>query len=1209
MFSSIFFFEIRRLLQSISTYIYFFILFLVTFFMALFIGGAFKDVNVNIAGEKIYANSPIIIDSFFSGISSWIGAIIIVAVIGNAVLKDFKYNIHNLIFTTPVTKFDYLFGRFSAALVVCLLIITGPAFGMIAGYASPWVNPDKIEAFRLLPYIQTYWQTIIPNILLEGAIFFAVSLISRDIFVIWLSLIIFWVATGVSNAFFSSLDHETPSALIDPLGGHAKRAVSKYWSTYDKNHLVYEMSGLFLWNRLLWLGISLFIFISGYLSFSFTSAPRRISFGRKKVSENPKTVSFARPAFKKTILSGIATSFTTKANLTNLWGLTANECKTLWRNTYFRIILLFGMLFLFLTSPQIGKIFDTPTYPVTYQVIEVFGGTFQLFIIILTIIFGGEIVWRARENHMDNILDALPVPNWVFYVSKLAGLMFMQLLLVSIIMVCGILVQLFKGYTHFEIWLYIKYLIGFRLIDFWLLAVLCVFVHTLVRNKFVGYFIVALFYTWNTFFAALVFKHNLLVFSSDPGLVYSDMNGFGHSVFPFYVFKLYWGAFALCLGVWSVLLWARGSDYRLRWRFSQANGPAKKRALAVFAVGMVIFIGCGSFIYYNTNVENKFITNYKFEEMQASYEKKYKKYEFLPQPKITDVALKVDLFPNERSVHATGTYVLQNKSNTPIDSIHLILPMDIKAKTIAFSKPFLLAINDSAYYYRIYRLSTPLAIGDTVTLSFDLSMVNTGFTHDFSGLGTPLYNGTFINNENFLPSIGYNKGLEVGDNASRKKHGLGYRATSNKITDTAAYGSNLFTRDADFITFDATVSTVPDQIAIVPGYLQKEWTKNGRRFFHYKMDSKILNFYSFLSARYTVKKEIWNNISLEIYYQQGHEYNLGHMFEGMKKALTYYTANYSPYQHRQVRILEFPRYASFAQSFPNTIPFSEGIGFIADVDTSNKDDIDYPFYITAHEVAHQWFAHQIIGADVEGSNMMSESFAEYSAIAVLEKEYGLQRMSKFLHIDLDHYLTARSNESEKEKPLAYVDISQSYIYYQKGSIIMHGLGKYIGEDSLNHALRRFIERYAFKGPPYPTTIDFLGYLRAVTPDSLQYLVTDGFEKIVVYDNKITDARSTKNGDQYTVTVDLDINKLSADTQGHETPVQCNDYIEIAVYKDRNTIMRNDRYKLQSGTRKLEITVPEKPYKVVIDPRYLLIDKKPEDNEKKLDGGENEKTRT
>lgn len=1185
-----------------STYIYFFILFIVTFFLALLAGGAFPEANFNIRGEKIFANAPLVIDAFFSGINNYIGLIIIVAVTGNAVLKDFKTNTYTMIFTTPVSKFDYLFGRFSASLFITLLILTAPAFGMMAGYASPWVNHEKIGAFMLLPYLNTYWQTIIPNAIFDGAIFFAVSLIARDIFVIWLSLIIFFVATGFANSIFSSLEKQTVAALVDPMGNFAKRTISKYWSAYEMNHFNYAMRGLFLANRLIWLGLAGVVWGIGYSYFSFSSSPRRLFLRKPKLADSAK-LTFVPSYFNKNVLPKVAQSFTTGTNLKSLWGLSVDECRTVWRNTYFRIILLFGMLFLFLSAIQLGKIYETTIYPVTYMMVEAFGGTFMLFMVILTIMFAGEIVWRARDFNTSNILDSLPVPNWVFYVSKLAGLVFMQVLLLCIIMVCGIIVQLFKGYTHVEILLYIKYLFGIRLIDFVLLSVLAIFVQTLVSNKYVGYFIVALFYFWNNTFASLVLKHNLFIFSSDPGVTYSDMNGFGHAIFPFIVFKVYWGAFCLVLAALSSLWWARGSEEGLKLRMVNARNKANSTSWLVTAIGALVFIGCGGFIYYNTNIENKFRTDFQTAELQAKYEKKFKNLEYAPQPRITDVQVNVDIFPYTRSVHTTGTYVLKNKTAAPIDSVQVLIPSSVQINTLTFSRPTQLMLDDSEYDYRIYKLAQPLLPGDTLTMAFNLDVISRGFKHDFNGLGVPIYNGTFINNKTFLPGIGYNSDAELADNNERKKHGLGYRMTSLPITDTAAYQYNGLAHDADFITFDATVSTVPDQTAIAPGYLQREWTENGRHYFHYKMDSKILNFYSFLSARYLVKKEKWNDVSLEIYYHKGHEYDLERMFNGMKKSLDYYSRNFSPYQHRQVRILEFPRYSTFAQSFPNTIPFSEGFGFIASVDDSDKSTVDYPFYVTCHEVAHQWFAHQVIGAGVEGGVILAESMAQYGAIMVMEKEYGEERVRKFLHMEMDTYLMGRSRESEKEKPLAFLDPTQDYIYYRKGGVVMHALSKYIGEDSLNHALKRFIERYAFQGPPYPTTLDLLSYIYAATPDSMKYFITDCFKKIVIYDNKITDANAVKTGDKYEVTFTVDSKKLIADSTGKETDSPSVNYIEIGVYKDRNSLTTLNRYKLKTGVTKMTIAVDYKPYKVMIDPRMLLIDKKLDDNEKKLEDGE------
>lgn len=1189
-------FEIKRLLKAPSTYIYFLILFVVSFFMGLFIGGAFKEIAVNMAGEKILANSPLVVDAFFTSINGWIGAIIVIAIIGNAVLKDFRYNTHNLIFTTPVSKFDYLFGRFAGAVSICLIVLTAPAFGLMSAYATPWVNADRIGTFMLEPYIHTYWHTIVPNAILQGAIFFSVSLISREIFIIWLSLILFWIGMGLSNSFFSSLQYETLAALLDPLGSQAKRAMTKYWSTYDKNHLIVPFSGLLLLNRLLWLAIAVVVFIIGYVQFKFTAAAGKISFKKPKLQEgtnkNTPPVTFNRSA-----LPQAQRSFTTKAYLSILWGLSVNECKTLLRNTYFRIILLFGMLFLFLAAIQLGKVYETKTLPVTYTVLETLGGSFTLFIIILTIVFSGEIVWRAKEQRMDNILDALPVPNWVFYVSKISGLFFMQAILSALIMVCGMLVQLFNGYTQLEALHYVQSLFGIQLIDLWYLSILCVLVHTLVNNKFIGYFIVALFYIWNTFFAFLVLKHNLWVFSSDPGIVYSDMNGFGHGVGAFIVFKLYWGALAVFMAILTDTLWARGTEKSLKLRWQQHKKNVQLRIKVSLVIAFASFIAMGAYIYYNTNVLNEYLTSYQQELLQIKFEQQYRKYEWMPQPKIQNVRLQVDLYPSTRRLHAAGSYVLSNRTNKPIEKIFVNVTSEYKFKQFSFNKPCKVLDSNADMDIVIYGLNTPLAPNDSIELTFDFEVAPNGFKHSFSGLSEVLENGTFINNTNFLPSIGYNKGFELSDNQKRKKHNLTYRPTSNAINDSMAQHRNLFTQDADFINFEATVSTEPDQIAIAPGYLQKEWTENNRRYFHYKMDSKILNFYSFLSARYAVKKDSYQGINLEIYYHKGHEYNLNRMMQGMKDALSYYSGHFAPYQHKQVRIIEFPRYATFAQSFPNTIPFSEGIGFIADVDDSS-DDVDYVYYVTAHEVAHQWFAHQIIGGDVEGSNVLSETLAQFGSITVLEGKYGSTKIRKFLKLEEDKYLTARSNESEKEKPLLLADAGQGYILYQKGGIVMHALANYLGQDTLNHAIGQLLQKYGYQSNPYPTTLDLVRTIRSFTPDSMQYFVTDCFEKITIYDNKIESVKYDPAKKE--VAAQINIQKFYADSSGKELKAPCLDYVDVALFSNKDKIAQTFRYKLAAGKTTLHLPANTKPYKVVIDPQILLMDKKPSDNEKRLD---------
>jgi aminopeptidase N len=419
------------------------------------------------------------------------------------------------------------------------------------------------------------------------------------------------------------------------------------------------------------------------------------------------------------------------------------------------------------------------------------------------------------------------------------------------------------------------------------------------------------------------------------------------------------------------------------------------------------------------------------------------------------------------------------------------------------------------------------------------------------------------------------------------------------VDDPVALMDNYISLDADWVDFRATVSTVEDQIAIAPGYLQEEWVEDGRRYFRYEMDDPILNFYSFLSAEWEVATDQWNDVDIAVYYHPGHEYNIERMISSVKKSLEYFSAQWGPYQHRQVRILEFPRYATFAQSFPNTIPYSEAIGFIADVDEDDPDAIDYPFYVTAHEVAHQWWAHQVIGGRVQGSTVLSETMSQYSALRVMEHEYGPDKMKRFLEYEMDQYLTGRSFETKKELPLI-LNENQGYIHYRKGSVVMYALKDYIGEDAVNQALADFLDEARYQGPPYPNSLALLEHLRSVTPDSLQYVIEDMFETITLYENRAVDATASEEEDgSYRVRINLELSKFRADSLGNESEVDMNDLIDIGVFgEDENgdeVTLYLAKHWLTSGEQQVEVQVSGLPVRAGIDPRYKLVDRHKDDN--------------
>ena len=325
------------------------------------------------------------------------------------------------------------------------------------------------------------------------------------------------------------------------------------------------------------------------------------------------------------------------------------------------------------------------------------------------------------------------------------------------------------------------------------------------------------------------------------------------------------------------------------------------------------------------------------------------------------------------------------------------------------------------------------------------------------------------------------------------------------------------------------------------------------------------------------------------------------MIKSIKKSLDYFTVQFGPYQHRQIRIIEFPRYSSFAQSFPNTIPYSESMGFITKVE-EGADKIDVPFYVTAHEVAHQWWAHQVIGGNVQGSVVMSETMSQYSALMVMEKEYGKEAMKKFLKYEMDKYLQGRTIEGKGEMPLMLTE-NQQYIHYNKGSVVMYALKDFIGEEKLNAAIRAYLNKNKFGGPIYTNSIEFVDYIRNATPDSLRYLITDLFEKITIYENyvKALSVQQLPNK-SYKVNITVGSAKFYSDQLGKATKASVNDYMDIGIFgnntdkgKTSDKVLLMQRIKMNKPEQSFEFILQEKPTSAGIDPYLKLIDRTPKNN--------------
>jgi ABC-2 type transport system permease protein len=1216
MLGTIFTFELKRWFKNPSFYIYIAIFFILSMLMMASSLGVFDNFTVTTSSNAL-ANSPIALNGIINVLSVFT-YFLLPSIIGASVYRDFKYNMHTILFSYPFTKTDYLLGKFLSSFFVVILIVLTIGLGAFCASFLPYVNQDLLGPVNIIAYLQIYFIFVIPNLFFYGVIVFAVVTITRNISVGFITVILLLFVQSMVSSFTNDADNRFIAGLLDPFGGDALRYYTQYWTVSEKNVNLLPFEGAVMYNRMIWLGVSLLIFGFLYRYFSFTQ--NALTIGRSKKEERITKNNFG--GITRINLPEVKLDFSTKQNLKTAWSLSKVDFKFIVKNWVFISIVIVGLMFILISSLTAGEIFGTQTYPVTWQMLALPGSTFSLFINVLTFLFAGILVHRGLTTRMNHLIDVTPIPNWVLLFSKFLALLKMQMLLLAVIMIGGIAIQCYIGYFNFEIGQYLFELYAVKLIHFIIWAFLALFIQTLFKNYLLGFFVLLILSIGLVFLPKIGVEQRIYRFNSDTGFQYSDMNGYGSELALYYLYKAYWLLLGLVLFGVTLLFWARGIGQTALARFSDAKSRWNKKTGILVALPLIGFLALGSTIYYQDNIVNEYRTNQDSEKLTVAWEKKYKKYQKRAQPRITDIKVDLDLFPEELNFIAKGTYLLKNKSKESIDSV-FVNYNDCETQ-ILFSKQVKLVSKDTVFNFNIYKLAKALAPGDAIEMSF---VVKNKANDLFKNNSPVIYNGTFINNGSF-PSIGYAESGELSDDEVRKKYGLKPKERMASPMDSIAKKNNYVSSDADWVSFETTVSTSGDQTAIAPGYLQKQWKKEGRNYFHYKMDQKMLNFYAYNSAKYEVKRDKWKNVNIEIYYHKGHEYNLSRMISGVKKSLDYYTANFSPYQHKQVRIIEFPRTGgSFAQSFANTIPFSEGVGFIASVDNEDKDAVDYPFTITSHEVAHQWWAHQVIGANVQGATMLSESLSEYSSLKVLEHQYGKSQMRKFLKDALDDYLSGRTMESKKEKPLMYNE-NQQYIHYKKGSLVFYALSDFIGENKLNGVLKSYIKKVGYQDAPYTTSVELVGLLKQATPDSLKYVINDMFETITLYDNRIKKATSKKlaNG-KYQVDIEFEVAKYRADDQGKRifkdakgktisykkkgdaiatNSFPLKDYIEIGVFNEENLKGKKTekelhlkKYKIEKIDNKITIIVDQKPTEVGVDPYNKLIDANSDDNRKKL----------
>lgn len=1136
---------------------------------------------------------------------------------GEAAARDISVNMHPLIYTTPLTRAQYLGGRFLAAFVLNATILLSVQVTILLAVYLPGVHPDSLGPIRPAAFLTAYGFIALPNAFAATAIQFTIALRSgRPISAYVGSLLLFFTGFFIASMI---LFRSGWGVLLDPIGvRYIWDELSHLWTNAEKSHRLLRLEGALLQNRLMWIGTGMTFIAIGYLTFNFkhrVAATFRIPFLNRKKSGSHAVANEAinnyaidSAAFRN--LKSLQRSFGFRFDLQRVFSIA-------WRA--FRALVASGpglAMVIFIPLLAIPVVIDQmvalglPLTPTTARVVSELTGPLSadmsrwMVIPGFIIYFAGELVWREREHRVNEITDAMPGSEWAPVIGKFLGITLMLIAFTATLTLAGVFAQIIMDYDNFQFGLYIKTMFGLQLFEYLLFAVLALFVHTMVNQKYIGHLAAITAYAFIAAIATMLgIEHNLLIYGAGPGWTYTEMRGFGPFLGPWLWFKMYWAAWAFLLMIITALFWVRGQENSFRIRLQLARHRFNSSVPWATGIAVVLIFSIGGFIFYNTNILNNYKNSTEVAEWRATYERLYGHYENTPQPELTGTKLHVEIYPDQRIVEVEGSYELFNTTDTSIDTIHISMPTNgAILEQIALDQKATLALDDVSHRYRIYALKDPLKPGDTLQLTFKFNVASTGFR--INGIDPSLVaGGSYFNNKNWFPSIGYQPERALINPAQRREHGLPERAVIASLSQ--AHNGEAIPLDRG-ISFDAVIGTTKGQMAVTPGALQKTWTAPGphneeRQYFHYKSSAPLGSEWAFFSAPFQAYEKTWTpttgnhqSVTVRIYHHPSHTDHLEHMMESVLSSLDYYTKTFGPYAYNHLTVVEHPAAPGIGMHADGSLIYY-GQGYIHWLPES-EHSLDLPYAIMGHEMGHQW---TLPYAYVEGLPFLSEGLAWYYGIMLVKHTRSpaqTRRLMSFMRQPYPHQPIRRG-----EPLLRALD---PYLAYKRGPLAMYALTQYVGVDSINSAIRTLNEKSNLPGAFPVSTLDLYRELKAVTPDSLQHMLYELFEVNTLWLFETSNAQAAQVGkDQWEVTLDIKAKKIVYDSAGVETDVPiANDWIPIGVFAEGknsdelSTPLYLERHRLRAGNQQIKIIVSGKPILAGVDPHHILDWEEKEDDD-------------
>ncbi|WP_394834005.1 hypothetical protein LVJ94_46625 [Pendulispora rubella] len=462
-------------------------------------------------------------------------------------------------------------------------------------------------------------------------------------------------------------------------------------------------------------------------------------------------------------------------------------------------------------------------------------------------------------------------------------------------------------------------------------------------------------------------------------------------------------------------------------------------------------------------------------------------YRDVPLPDMTFVDLDIELTPATSSMRVRGTYELENHTEAPIRRIPLTTAWHMHDLEFTLNGAPYAPENRSNL--RIFTPDAPLMPQATAKIGFsytarvpDGASANGGRVHQFI-----LPSSVVLSNldATFVPALGFRDDIGITDDnrAEARVYEPDFYAGTTKA---AMPGANRPFRTR------IRVTTPEDFMANSVGTKTAESTAGGKRMAIWESDEPLY-YFNIVGGRWKVE----HAGDTEVYYSPEHATNVAEVALALQSAKKYYSEWFYPYPWQSLKLSEFAGLDGYAEGFSTNISFSESIGFLAE--PGGRDPL--PFWITAHEVAHQWWPGLVMFGDGPGANVLAEGLSHFSAMLLLEAVKGKEARIAFADRIERHY--ARTRRADSEQPLVRSDTVEgrqglAAVWYARGGWAFWMLMNTTGREEFLRGLHAFVAKYRGHAD-HPALHDLFETMRPFAKDAGAFdaFVAEWFEAVTL----------------------------------------------------------------------------------------------------------------